>query len=114
MELSELFRKAVQELRARNIKFALAGGLIASVYRSQARTTTDIDLLIAVESADTVAKEIIESFGLQAFVARQAQLEGGPLFAIKKNSTPICIVVGRNPNDQNDAGLDFILPAMPW
>ncbi|MDC0359026.1 nucleotidyl transferase AbiEii/AbiGii toxin family protein [Oligoflexia bacterium] len=112
MELGELLVKAVRELRDRNCTFALAGGLVASVYRTQTRTTTDADFLIYTEDgSQQVAEEIIKKFGFSVGRATLAQLSKAP--RMNKSSLPVLILVGRDLSD-SDSGLDFILPDMPW
>lgn len=112
MTLQDFFKKVLFCLRKDKVRFALAGGLVASLYRKEQRLTNDLDFLIFSESeSQQKATEIIESFGLKAHVIRKADLEGGPLFAIKKKSTEPYMIVGRA--DQR-IGLDFILPKMPW
>lgn len=115
MSYAELFKAAVNELRKRNIKFALAGGLVASLYRDQPRTTNDIDFLILADSnSQQAACDLIKAMGLVPHVATRAQLEGGPMFAIKSGRSPVLVVVGRREKDRDAPGLDFILPTMPW
>lgn len=114
MNLTELFQTTIQKLNSYPVKYALAGGMVASVYRDQPRTTADLDFLLYAES-DTarVAREILHSLGLNAFEARKADLEGGPKFAIQNQFSPIYIIVGRT-SEKTDPGVDFILPEIPW
>lgn len=110
MNLTELFVKVTRMLNDCKIDYALAGGLLASVYRNQPRATQDLDLFVLVELED--ADSIIQSLGFQTQHLRRAQLEGGPMFAIKRKSTPVCVVAGRT--QSHGIGIDFILPSMPW
>lgn len=116
MNLKEFFHNVVSELRRRDIQFALAGGMVASFYRKAPRATHDLDVLIwTKENPERKANELIKSFDLEAHPLRQADLEGGPMFAIKKKSTPVYIVAGRARSEgTGKIGLDFILPAIPW
>ncbi len=115
MKLTELLKAAAERLEKENVIYALAGGLAVSSYRLQERTTKDVDFIIGEkEQGAKLAKSIIESFGLRGFMARRADLDGGPLFARKNKSTPICVVVGRHPKDQQEVGLDFLLSEIPW
>jgi len=112
MKLQELFKKAKGELERRRISYALAGGFVASVYREQPRATDDIDFFILADTRqDSVATELIEFFGLTPHIIREANLEGGPQFAIKKKNTPINMVIGRS---DEMPGLDFILSNIKW
>jgi len=111
MNLKEFFEKVVSVLQKEDLRFALAGGLVASIYREQERLTKDLDfLLLAQGDSLEIARGITEKMGLEAHVIRKADLEGGPLFAVRKKSTTPYMVLGRR---KNAIGLDFILPAMP-
>ena len=115
MNLKQQLQQVVARLKTEKVRYALAGGLAISAYRIEERATKDIDfLLLAENDTNSLASEIISSFGLTPSIARKADLEGGPLFARKRQKTLPYIVVGRDPNNPNAIGLDFILPAMPW
>ncbi|MCB0351074.1 MAG: nucleotidyl transferase AbiEii/AbiGii toxin family protein [Bdellovibrionales bacterium] len=109
MDLIETFKSVVEELEKLQIHFALAGGVLSSIYRKGARATQDIDF--AVLTSKPEIEKIIRKLNLKPHYLRMADLKGGPQFAIKNKSTPICIIAGRN-NEQ--VGLDFILPELPW
>ncbi|MBI5300447.1 MAG: nucleotidyl transferase AbiEii/AbiGii toxin family protein [Deltaproteobacteria bacterium] len=115
MNLIMFFKEVVKTLQASNADYALAGGLVASVYRKDERTTNDLDFLIfSGKKTQEMASSIIRQFGLEPHVIRKADLEGGPMFAIKRGNTPPYIVAGRAKKDEKKIGLDFILPNMPW
>ena len=115
MSLDALFRNAVKALRERNIMFAVAGGLAADLYRLEPRLTMDVDLAIVTKSRELkTAKDVLESLGLSPGVAREADLAGGPLFAIRRKSTKPCMVVGRREGAPGGEGVDLLLSAIPW
>lgn len=115
MELTQFFTKVIRRLKKEKIRFAVAGGLIASVYRENERLTNDLDFLIFSKSKTrALAEKIITDFKLKPIVIRKADLEGGPMFAIKRKSTKPFMVCGRSSDDKPRIGLDFILPEMPW
>lgn len=115
MNLKDFFAKVVGILKREKVHYALAGGFVASLYRQEERLTKDLDFLIFAEPhTQQKATQIIRSLGLSPHVIRKADLEGGPLFAIKKQSTPPYIIAGRVEGDSSVIGLDFILPEMPW
>jgi len=115
MSLESLFREAVESLRERKIIFAVAGGLAADLYRRESRLTMNVDLAIVTEkSALQPAISVIESIGLEAGVARKADLAGGSLFAIRRGNTTPCMVVGRKKDVVAGEGVDILLPAIPW
>ncbi len=115
MNLKDFFKEVVEVLKKKKVRFALAGGLVASLYRHEERSTKDLDFLILTEKeTQKNAMDIIESFDLTPHIVRQAELEGGPLFAIKRQKTPPYMIIGRKKDDTTSIGLDFILPAVPW
>lgn len=115
MNLIDFFKRVVKTLQANNADYALAGGLVASVYRENERTTNDLDFLIfSGKKTQRMAFSIIKQFGLEPHVIRKADLEGGPMFAIKRKNTIPYIIAGRAKKGERKIGLDFILPDMPW
>lgn len=112
----ELLTGTVESLQREGVLFAVAGGVAANTYRSNFRITGDIDFAILTDSnqAEPTARAIIEKFGFEATSLREAQLAGGPLFAIRNQSTPYHVVVGRIPDGPNEVGLDILLPQIPW
>ena len=115
MSLEKLFEAAVLELKGRDILYAVAGGFAASLYRGQPRLTLDVDITIVAEAgAMDMAVAVIEALGLQAGIARKADLAGGPLFAIRRRNTEPCIVVGRPVGGATGEGVDILLPGLPW
>jgi predicted nucleotidyltransferase len=110
-----LLQEASEELRARGITYAVVGGVAANYYKTSSRLTPDVDFAIVTKSnSEKVAREIIEHFGFTATSLRKAELDGGPAFAIKNNSSPYQVVVGRLPGDDGMIGLDILLPEMAW
>ena len=96
MNFQDLFKQVRNQLEKKQIEYALAGGFVASVYRKEPTATQDLDFFVLAKAReDKLATELIESFGLKANVLRKADLEGGPMFAIKSQNTPINMVVGR-------------------
>lgn len=116
MSLTGLLQRVVGELTKRKLPFALAGGLVASLYRQAPRMTNDVDVAIfGPEASEKTADAIIRFFDMEPHPLRKAQLDGGPMFAIKKKSTPVQIVAGRPPDEDTQAiGLDLLLPTLPW
>ncbi len=115
MSLELLFSAAVQALDKYGISYAVAGGIAVSLYRESPRMTMDVDLVIWSESdCLQTAVTVLESLGLEAGIARKADLAGGPLFAIRQRNTAACMVVGRSADQSHAWGVDILLPAMPW
>lgn len=113
MTLEEQLRRAVEKLEASEIPYALAGGLAASIYGEE-RVTKDIDFAIGGERNPIAAgKQMLSELGLTVSIAREADLDGGPLFAIKRQKTREMILVGRDP-ERRAPGVDLLLPSNPW
>lgn len=111
-EFADHFKLVVSLLHRENIDYAIAGGIVASLYRDQIRATQDIDIAIYSEqSSEKLVEKLLVELHLNPFRIRKADLEGGPMFAIKNKSTPVWMVVGRN---ENAIGTDFILEKVPW
>ena len=115
MDLSTFLKQVTRHLTANNFRYALAGGLVASIYRTEERLTKDLDFLILANTNTlTQAAQIIQKFGLEPNIIHKADLEGGPLFAIKRKNTTPYMIAGREHGNPQAIGLDFILPEMPW
>ena len=111
--LKEQLQRSIEKLERRSLRYALAGGLAASVYGEE-RLTKDIDFIIdGKDDLVEIAKEILSELNLSVSVARKADLDGGPLFAIKRQNTQQMIVIGRD-QERKDPGVDFLLPTNPW
>ncbi|MBN8555133.1 MAG: nucleotidyl transferase AbiEii/AbiGii toxin family protein [Deltaproteobacteria bacterium] len=112
MNLFQQLKNVVERLQREKVKFALAGGLATSTYRAEKRTTEDLDLLIyAPLQSEAIARKILTDLNLDIREARKANLQGGPRHAMRRGSSPLCILVGRK---DGEIGVDFILPDMPW
>jgi hypothetical protein len=111
MNLLFRMQQSVELFQNKQIRFALAGGMVASLYRNQPRATADIDFAVWLHD-DATAKDILNALGLEAHRLRKAQLEGGPAFAIKRENTPVYMLCGRSPGAE--IGVDLILLSVPW
>ena len=111
MNLLARMTDAIGLLKQEGIQFALAGGLIASLYRKVPRATADIDFAVMLED-ESRATKILEAMGLEVHAFRKANLEGGPAFAIKRGNSPVYMLCGRPP--QPGFGVDLILSRVPW
>ena len=115
MSLEILFERAVVELRRREVAFAVAGGMAADLYRKDLRLTMDVDMVIVAGTNERrLAESVLHALGLQSGVIRKADLDGGPLFAIRRKSTAPCMIVGRSNDDADSAGVDILLSVLPW
>ena len=111
MNLTELFKTSLEELRAIDCTFAVAGGFAADLYRKQARGTNDIDYLFLANSLGTqVGKELLLKLKLGAGEIKLHQLTKSP--RMNKKSQEVYILVGRKTSE--DPGVDLLLPPFPW
>lgn len=68
MTIVDFFKKVVTALKASNAEYALAGGLIASLYRDNEHTTNDIDFVIfSGKDTEKVAASITKQFSKTEF-----------------------------------------------
>ncbi len=115
MNLSECLEQTTRLLQKKEIPFALAGGLAASLYRKEPRLTGDVDFALATEGTGvSEAKDIVHQLDFRSGLRRQADLDGGPLVSIRKKSTPIVMVVGREKGNAMGVGTNLLLPRIPW
>lgn len=113
--LADQLRNAVSILQKEKIRFALAGGLIASLYRKQERMTKDLDLLFFAEGRIVdKAFFVLEKLGLEPNPIRMAQLAGGTMHSIKNKTSEVAMVCGLPPKDSGAIQVDFLLPIIPW
>lgn len=111
----EAFQKAVGILVSSGIQFALIGGIAASLYRSERRTTDDIDFALGIPATAGDAEALIRQMALSPKALTKAQLDGGPRFALKRpDRSEARVVLGRAPNDPSKVGVDLLLPTNPW
>ena len=112
--LEEQLIRSIALLEKYKLSYAIAGGMAASVYRDEERLTKDVDFVISGGGdLKTLARQMLDELGLKAMPARKADLDGGPLFAIKKKNTPVMLFIGRDP-EKVAPGVDFLLPDNPW
>lgn len=113
--LAEQLAKVVTTLRKEKIRFAMAGGLAASLYREQERMTKDLDLLfVADANTEQKATHLIATFGLRPMTLRIAELRGGPMHQIKRQNSEVAMICGVPKEGSGDIQVDFLLPPVPW
>ncbi len=112
--LERLLKEAYHRLSERHVSYALAGGLLASYYRAEIRTTLDVDIALALSDGEgiEVASAILRDLGIEPKSVTLGGLRGAPGVVAKK--TPIAIIGGRTSEEGLPYGLDFLLPTLPW
>jgi hypothetical protein len=113
VDLLELFEKSYQRLEQESVQYALCGGFAANLYRDENRFTGDVDYVLSSDDDEIkLSKSIITSFGLTPKALRLAELSQAPM--MNKKQSPFVVVVGRDPDDKNAPGLDFLLSTNKW
>jgi hypothetical protein len=111
MNLTELFRASLKELRTIDCTFAVGGGFAADLYRKQLRGTSDIDYLFLTDGpVAQTGKGLLEKLNLGTGELKLHQLSRTP--AMNKKSQEVYILVGRKTNEE--PGIDLLLPPFPW
>ena len=83
------------------------------LYREETRFTGDIDFIIKSDGNElSFATELLEELELTARPMREGELSLAPMMG--KKQTPYLVVIGRNKNDKQAPGVDFLLSANPW
>ncbi len=117
MKLEDIFNSAVAQLQAKQIKFALAGGLSASLYRSDIRQTRDVDFIVAGDSIEQLVLKttaIARDLGFEPVIGREAHFRGGKVRKSALAYSPPVVLVSRLPGDLTSLGLDFLFPSLRW
>lgn len=100
-------------LDRRECKYAVAGGIAAAIYRTQPRATFDVDfLVIAKSNTEAVASDILIDLSLVPVFVKENTLTRQP--AMNKKRKPNVIIVGRDKDNPDEIGVDFLLPTLPW
>jgi len=114
MSLVKSLERILSALEKNSISYALAGGLAANLYRNETRFTNDIDFAVILDSADKhIIDNILSSIGLNSGEVREGDLLNLP-FRRKRKRTEVQIIVGRNPENKAETGVDLLLKSIPW
>ncbi len=111
----ERLEEVTKILRKTKGNFAVAGGIVANLFRPEPRLTQDVDLLLIAEQereTEELAVKILKKLGLHVGYARESDLRRAPM--MNKKSTPVVMLVGRDKGQEADGGVDILLPRMPW
>lgn len=111
--LEATLKEVVETLRKSDCRFAVAGGVVANIYRKDIRTTLDVDFLFYTEKdVDKSAEDVLKTLGLAVGMVKEHQLNRTP--AMNKKSQPNLIAIGRRTEAKNELGVDLLLPSFPW
>lgn len=110
MKLFAKLKQTVAALAEWEGRWAICGGVAASLYREIPRFTGDIDIALIdspIKSAQQFAEEILPRLGYSPKLGLIADASGELLPGVS-------MIIGREDRPGSFQGLDFILPAMPW
>lgn len=111
--LESKLKEVINLLTAMNCRFAVAGGIVANIYRKDIRTTLDVDFLFFTENdVDKAADEVLSKLGLSVAMVKEHQLKRTPTMNKKRQSN--MIAVGRKKDAKDEIGVDLLLPPFPW
>lgn len=113
MTISEQLKNVTVLLEKHSVSYALAGGVVASLYREEERLTRDLDFIFFSKHSESLCSEVLKELNLIPVPLTKAELEGGPLHAIKRKSTPVWMICGTS-NEPSQVRVDFLLPSIPW
>jgi hypothetical protein len=114
-EYSRLISLVSNHFAQIGVRYALAGGLAASLYRETIRTTDDIDFIISYGESDIKKLNILANkISRKVELVRKAELEGGPLFAIKRKSTEVVLIRLLDKDNPKLLPIDLLLVNNKW
>ena len=103
-------KAAVAEFKKRNLKFCLAGGHAASLYRANERLTRDVDFVLTTDplrNANPAASQVIRAIGLKpilGFIPKRQNKKGGKIALVSSTPEKGCVT----------GIIDILLPEQPW
>ncbi|HMO17970.1 MAG TPA: nucleotidyl transferase AbiEii/AbiGii toxin family protein [Oligoflexia bacterium] len=114
MSLTNSLQHVLIQLQNKSIRFALAGGLVANLYRNEARFTNDIDFAIIQDLEDLILLEdILKTLNLEFGQITEGDLKNIP-FRRKREKSKLQMIIGRSKVDKSALGIDFLLSTIPW
>ena len=114
MSLTNSLQQVLIQLENKSIRYALAGGLVANLYRSEVRFTKDIDFAIILDLEDLILlEEILKTLNLEFGQIREGDLKNIP-FRRKREKSKLQMIIGRSNEDESALGIDFLLSTIPW
>ena len=114
MDIAKTLSLIISLLERSKTSYALAGGLVANLYRSEARLTNDIDIAVLAnaQNIDSLSA-LLKQAHLSVGQVKEGDLQKIP-FPKKRSKTPVQILVGRNPDQPEATGVDLLLSNMLW
>lgn len=107
----KILKQAVKVFEELRCKYCLVGGHAASLYRSQARLTRDVDFAIMAtppSASRKLAEQVIVSMGLEpipGFIPHGSK---------EKNRKTVCMVMSTPAKHETKGLIDILLPELPW
>lgn len=107
----ELLKLISQELLKEQCQFAVCGGIAASIYRKDFRTTNDLDIAINFPQDKSDRAEQRFSMSFLERLGYETALGWAPGIATGDESN-VFFVIGRSKGSIPQ--IDFLLPSLPW
>jgi hypothetical protein len=106
-----LLRSAVEKFEEKGIGYCLVGGHAASLYRSQERTTKDVDFAIC---ADPPADSQAQATSLVIALGLTPMIGFIPPGAAEPERRSVCMVTSVPMTGESKGLIDILLPDLPW
>lgn len=107
----KILKQAVAAFEAKGCQYCLIGGHAASLYRSKARLTSDVDFAVLAEpisDSQMVGEQIIKSLELKPIAGSI------PLSPNERARNSICMVSSSPSQNEVRGIIDILLPVLPW
>lgn len=107
----QLLRLVSEPLEQRGLRYAVCGGIAASMYRPTFRLTNDLDLAVASEPACSADELLAVLLRMLEELGMKHALGWIPNIAAPGESS-VFLVIGET--GENLPHVDFLLPRLPW
>ncbi len=110
MKLFSELKELARQLKPWKGRWALCGGVAASIYRDKARFTLDIDIAVVDDprhSARALAEEVLKRLGHKPSLGFVPDPKGS-------GTQKMALILSREKSTSQFSGIDFLLPVFPW
>lgn len=107
----KILKLAVSVLEKSPVQYCLVGGHAASLYRSQARLTRDVDFALVSgtpSGSRAAAEKVITEIGLKPVVGLISR------GAHEVSRRPVCMITSAPAKGELAGMIDILLPELPW
>ena len=110
MKLFSELKRVARQLSTCEGRWAVCGGVAASLYRESPRFTGDIDIAVIDaegDSARTLAERVLRELGYRPALGFVPNPSGG-------GAQTMALLIGRGDMQSTFIGINFLLPIFPW